>query len=144
MKEKILGLLGLMRKANAIVVGEENTGQTVKAGKAKLLLLAADASDNARRRAEHFAEGRSVIRVDLPFTKEELASVTGVTGGSMAAVTDLGFANALAKKLGEIDHERYGSLQQETERRLKRQTQRKTGKNKSIGIRRTNHEYGEI
>ena len=48
MREKTLNLLGLMRKANAIAVGETNTGGAVRAGKAKLLLLAADASDNAR------------------------------------------------------------------------------------------------
>lgn len=144
MREKTLGLLGLMRRANAILVGEENTGQTVKAGKAKLLLLASDASDNARRRAENFAAGRSVIRVELPFSKEELASVTGVSGGSMAAVTDLGFANALAGRLRDLDPERYGSLAEETEKRLQRQTLRKSNKNKSIGKRRTNHEHGEI
>ena len=43
MREKTLNLLGLMRKANAIAVGETNTGGAVRAGKAKLLLLAADA-----------------------------------------------------------------------------------------------------
>ena len=41
MREKTLNLLGLMRKANAIAVGETNTGGAVRAGKAKLLLLAA-------------------------------------------------------------------------------------------------------
>ena len=113
-------------------------------GVREVLLLASDASDNARRRAENFAAGRSVIRVELPFSKEELASVTGVSGGSMAAVTDLGFANALAGRLRDLDPERYGSLAEETEKRLQRQTLRKSSKNKSIGKRRTNHEHGEI
>ncbi len=35
MREKTLNLLGLMRKANAIAVGETNTGGAVRAGKAK-------------------------------------------------------------------------------------------------------------
>ena len=34
MREKTLNLLGLMRKANAIAVGETNTGGAVRAGKA--------------------------------------------------------------------------------------------------------------
>ena len=42
MREKALKLLGLMRRANAIQIGEDKTGAAVKAGKAKLLLLAAD------------------------------------------------------------------------------------------------------
>ena len=58
MRDKLLHLLGLMRRANALAVGEVNTGSTARAGKAKLLLLASDASENARRRAEGFAAGR--------------------------------------------------------------------------------------
>lgn len=38
MKEKALNLLGLMRKANAVQIGEENTGASVRAGTSKLLL----------------------------------------------------------------------------------------------------------
>ena len=71
MREKTLNLLGLMRKANAIAVGETNTGGAVRAGKAKLLLLASDASDNARSRARGFTHGRDVVTVTLPFTKDE-------------------------------------------------------------------------
>ena len=44
MSDKILNMLGLMRRANAIQIGETNTGAAVRGGKAKLLLLAADAS----------------------------------------------------------------------------------------------------
>ena len=51
MREKALKLLGLMRRANAIQPGEDRAGEAVQAGKAKLLLLASDAADNARRRA---------------------------------------------------------------------------------------------
>ena len=32
MREKILGLLGLMRRANAISVGEDHTADTLRAG----------------------------------------------------------------------------------------------------------------
>ena len=60
MSDKILNMLGLMRRANAIQIGETNTGAAVRGGKAKLLLLAADASDNARSRAEGCTRGRSV------------------------------------------------------------------------------------
>ena len=80
MREKTLNLLGLMRKANAIAVGETNTGGAVRAGKAKLLLLAADASDNARSRARGFTHGRDIVTVTLPFTKDEIAAHVGVSG----------------------------------------------------------------
>ena len=48
----MLGLLGLMRRAGAISPGEDQAAEAVRAGKGKLLLLASDVSDNARRKAE--------------------------------------------------------------------------------------------
>ena len=107
MREKTLNLLGLMRKANAIAVGETNTGGAVKAGKAKLLLLAADASDNARSRARGFTHGRDVVTVTLPFTKDEIAAHVGVSSCAMAAITDIGFANAFMKSLAAAVPEGY-------------------------------------
>ena len=50
MREKALNLLGLMRKANALRIGEEETGAAVREHEAKLVLLASDASPNARKR----------------------------------------------------------------------------------------------
>lgn len=141
MKEKCIGLLGLMRRANALAVGEENTGSTVRAGKAKLLLIARDASDNARRRAAGFSAGRSVITVELPFTKEEISASVGASGCSMAAVTDIGFANALMKLLAEMEPEAYGAAAEETAKRQAKAQRRKQEKaaherNKRNGKRR--------
>ncbi len=142
MSEKALGLLGLMRRADAIRIGEENTGETVKAGKGKLLLLASDASDNAVKRAESFTFGHSTVTVKLPYTKEALSDAVGVGGCSMAAVTDLGFANALMKILKTENTETYGPDAEELERRFLKNERRKAAKpggnrNKNNGKRRT-------
>ena len=137
MREKVLSLLGLMRRANAIAVGEVNTGSAARAGKAKLLLLAADASENARHRAEGFAAGRNVPLLSLPVTKEELASALGLSGGSMAAITDLGFANTLLKALAQEEPERYGAAAAEMETRYARERARSQVRMKRIGKRRT-------
>ena len=51
MREKALNLLGLMRRANALSIGEEDTGSAVREHAAKLVLLASDASPNAKKRA---------------------------------------------------------------------------------------------
>ena len=53
--DKAANYLGLMRKAGRIALGEHDAGAAARAGKACLLLLAQDASDNARKRAEGFA-----------------------------------------------------------------------------------------
>ena len=47
MDDRAIGLIGLMRRAGAIEIGEDNSGSAVSTGKAKLLLTAADASENA-------------------------------------------------------------------------------------------------
>lgn len=128
MREKALNMLGLMRRANAIQIGEDKTGAAVKAGKAKLLLLAADASDNARRRAEAFITGRNVQLVPLPFDKAELSERLGVNGCSMAAVTDLGFANAFVKLLLGLDSDSYCEIAQQVEKRFDKAERRKNSK----------------
>lgn len=143
MREKTLNLLGLMRKANAIAVGETNTGGAVKAGKAKLLLLAADASDNARSRARGFTHGRDIVTVTLPFTKDEIAANVGVSGCAMAAITDIGFANAFMKSLAAAVPDGYDESAAEIQRRFEKADRRKKEaaaheKNKRIGKRRNN------
>ena len=106
MKPDALGLLGLMRRAGKLAAGEEGVRQAARAGKAKLILLASDASSNARKRAEGFAAQGQVPLLVLQADKAELCCAAGVAGGAMFAVCDNGFAAALQKKLqAETDDE---------------------------------------
>ena len=57
-----------MRKAGRIALGEHDAGAAARAGKACLLLLAQDASDNARKRAEGFAHAAQAPLLRLPYT----------------------------------------------------------------------------
>ena len=107
---KVLGLLGLAKKAGKIEVGEEPTGAAARAKDARLLLIASDAADNSYRRLRHFADAGACLYAKLPCTKDELGSALGRTSCAMAAVTDIGFAEAIAKKLAEDDAEQYGVL----------------------------------
>ena len=138
MTDKALKLIGLMRRANAIQIGETNTGITVRNGKAKLLLIAKDASENARHRAENFAAGRNVEIVCLPYLKEEISESVGLPGCSMAAVTDIGFANALMKILAAADADAYAGLSLSVEQRFNKAERRRnkaqtSDSNKRIG-----------
>ena len=124
MEDKALGLLGLMRRAGAIEIGEDNSALIVKAGKAKLLLISSDASDSAVRKAEGFCFGRSVQLVAVHYTREELGFALGVKSCAMAEVTDMGFSNALMKELAKQQPEKYGPVYEETQQRLDK-TQRR-------------------
>ena len=100
---EILRFLGLMRRAGRLGVGEEGTGQAVRAGKACLLLLASDASPNARKRAEAFANRGKLPIVALKADKAALSDALGIPASAMLAVCDLGFARALQEKLRASD-----------------------------------------
>ena len=46
-QEKALHLLGIARKANRLAIGEEPAGIACRSGKARLLLVAQDAGEQA-------------------------------------------------------------------------------------------------
>lgn len=114
--DKTLSLLGLMRRANAIAIGETATGNAARSGEAKLIVIASDASENARKRASGFAYGKKLEIVTLPYTKDEISAATGRPGCSMAAVCDKGFADALQKRL-DTDGALIRQKQEEAKRR---------------------------
>lgn len=143
MSERLLNMLGLMRKASSIEIGETNTGIAARSGKAKLLVVAADASDNAKSRAKGFAASKNTLSIALPFTKEEISSHVGLPGCSMAAITDIGFANAFIKGLSQEYPDRYGEAAARIEEIFIRAGQRKKEaaaheRNKRNGKRRNN------
>ena len=143
MKEKALNLLGLMRKANAAMIGETDTGAAARAQTAKLVVLASDASANAQSRAKGFVYERNIPLITLPFTKMEISEHVGKSGCSMAAICDLGFADAFMKLLKELDEESYADTAQAISEKLKSQKQRQREakaheKNKRTGKRRNN------
>ncbi|NCB52495.1 MAG: 50S ribosomal protein L7 [Clostridia bacterium] len=114
-----------MRKAGRLEIGETNTGAAVRDGRAKLVLVAADASDNARKRADGYLMGHRALLVPLPYTKDDLSELLGKGGCSMAAVTDIGLAEAFVSALADDDPARYGETAQEIGRRNDRAVKRR-------------------
>ncbi len=142
MEDKILGLLGLMRRANALAIGTDNAVDAVHAGKAKLLLLTADVAENAGRKAENACAGRRTLLLQVRYTRAELSAALGVGDCGMAAVTDIGFANALMKALEAEAPQKYAEAAAEIGRRHEKTARRKREKteradSKRNGKRRT-------
>ena len=144
MEDKTLGLLGLMRRARAVEPGTDSACDAVRDGKAKLLLLTADINDNARRKAENVSNGRRVLVQDVHYTRAELASALGLADCAMAAVTDIGFANALAKLLAEKDAARYGPLAEELDKRNEKAVRRKREKTQRADSKRNGKRRTEV
>ena len=140
MNSKAKNYLAIAMKAGALEVGEENSGAAVRRGKAKVLLIASDASGNAQRRAAGFVHGDNVPVVTLPFPKEDIASSTGKNGCSMVVVTDIGLAKSIVESLA-VENAQYSAIAQELAEKYTKTQRRKAEaksheRNKRLGKRR--------
>lgn len=130
--------MGLMRKAGKLEPGEDRTGDAIKEGRARVVLLSSDISDNARGRVERQLQGRRALLVQLPYTRDDIESITGVSCGA-AAVTDFGFAEAFLSALAADDPVKYGDVSVEMKRRADKAAKRKAaGPKRKLG--RVKHE----
>lgn len=123
--EKILSMIGLAHKAGRVEIGEEPVGSAARAKKARIILVAGDAAASSVRRAMGFANTGSCLCLIVPATKEELGRALGRTSCAMAAITDIGFADAVAKKLAALDPEKFGSAAERMAVKAQRARERK-------------------
>ena len=96
-----------------------------RAKDARVLLLAEDAADNTLRRVRHFAEAGDCLWLPIPFTKAELGRAVGRTSVAIVAVTDIGLANAVVRRLAELDPVRYDEAAAKMELKAQRAAERK-------------------
>ena len=124
---RALNYLALGKKGRLIELGEEPVGAVARAVKARLVVVASDASDHTWRRAKSFAAGTDQQCVRLQCTKEELGFVVGRQSLAIAAVTDVRLALAMVESLGQP--EKYKAtleiLSAKAERARKRQAEAK-------------------
>lgn len=123
--DNILNMIGLALRAGRLEVGEEPVGAVCRARDCRLILVASDAADNSYRRVRHFADAGQCLWVSVPYTKEELGAAVGRTACAMAAVTDVGFAEAIAKKLAAVDPEKYTITAEKLSVKAQRAAQRR-------------------
>lgn len=100
--DKVLSYLGLATKAGKIQSGEFSTEKSVKSGKAALVIVASDASDNTKKKFKNMC-----TFYEVPFyvygTKEALGACIGKEFRASLALEDTGFCKAIKK---QIDSER--------------------------------------
>ena len=123
--ERVLSMLGLAKKAGRVEIGEEPVGAAARAKKARIILLASDAAPASRRRAASFAQTGGCLLTAIPADKEQLGRALGRTAVAMAAVTEIGFADAIVKRLAALDEERYQPLSDQLSVKAKRALERR-------------------
>jgi len=96
---RALNYLALGKKGRLVELGEEPVGAVARAVKARLVIVADDASDHTWRRAKSFVAGTEQQCIRVPFTKDELGFVVGRQSLAIAAFTDAALALAFVKAL---------------------------------------------
>lgn len=110
--DKALFYLSLARKAGLAELGEEPVGAAAKAGKARLVIVARDASDHTWRRGLSFVAGTAQPCIRVPYTKDEMGFAIGRTALAMAALTDAGMALSLVEALEQPDAQALAALKE--------------------------------
>ena len=100
MNDRVLSLLGLAARGRNLVSGEFSTEQAVKVGRAYLVIVGKDASDNTRKL---FTNMCSFYETPVYFygTKASLGQAIGREMRASVAVTDEGMAKNIRKRLEE-------------------------------------------
>ena len=99
---KALGLISLAKKAGKISGGAFQVEQSVKSGKARLVLIAGDTSE---RSLKHYKDICTFYEVELECISnmETLGHSVGTEFRSALSVNDEGFAKALLKQIRSKD-----------------------------------------
>ena len=98
---KVLGALGLARRAGKLVIGTEMCEESVKNGSAQITFIASNISQNSEKKIKSVLKNTDSPYMTLQTTKEELAAKLGKKAFAAAvSITDKGFAEIIRKALG--------------------------------------------
>ena len=97
-RNSVLSLISIARKAGKIAAGEFQTETSVKSGKACLVIVSEEASDNTRKKFRNMC---TFYNVPIYFFggKVELGAAIGCEFRASIAVLDTGLAGSIEKKL---------------------------------------------
>ncbi len=100
MNDRILSLLGLAARGKNLVSGEFSTEKAVKEGRAALVVVSSDASDNTRKK---FTNMCAFYKTPIGFysTKDAIGKAIGKEARSSIAITNPGMAGGIMKYLEE-------------------------------------------
>ena len=104
-RNDVLGTLGLARRAGAVVFGTSAVRAATREGRARLVLLAADAAKGQANKLKPLLEHRGVPHM-VWGTREELGGAIGAAQVSAIAITAKSFAEKVLRRLDDVDEGR--------------------------------------
>lgn len=102
MQDKVLSMIGLATKAGKTVSGEFMTEKETKSGRAALVIVADDSSDNTKKKFQDMCE---FYKVPIYYygDKDTLGHAMGKEFRASLAILDEGFAKGIRKHLETND-----------------------------------------
>ena len=98
--DRVLSSLGMAMRAGKVITGDEIVEKAIRAGKAKLVLIANDASDNTKKK---FSDKCNSYNVKLAFThdRESLGRAIGKFDRVVIAITDVQFSKLIVGHISQ-------------------------------------------
>ena len=99
---RLAGMLGLCARARGLICGTELAAQNVRSGKARIVMVACDASENTKKRVFNCCIYYECECREIPLTASDLASAVGREGLlTTVAVSDVHMTKGLRKILDQ-------------------------------------------
>lgn len=103
---KVLSQLGLAMRAGKMVTGDEIVLKAIRSSDAKLVILAADASQNTLKKFRDKC-GTYQVPLIIGFDRESLGASVGKPERIVLALTDRGFAQMIRKTVSNSSEVEY-------------------------------------
>lgn len=100
MNRRASSLLSLARRAGKLIMGEDSVLESIRAGKARLVIIPCDASENTKKKFNDKCRFYNV-NIIVTASKEEINSSIGEYNRSCFAIEDEGFAGGIQNALSE-------------------------------------------
>ena len=97
-RDKVLSLIGLAVRAGRCVSGEAKTESETKSGRAALVIVASDASENTKKKFQNMCEFYRVP-IYIYGDKDTLGHAMGKEFRASLAILDEGFADGIQREL---------------------------------------------
>ena len=100
---KALSMIGIATKAGKTQTGEFSTEKAVKEGKAALVIVAKDASDNTKKKFRIMCQYYQVTMREFA-DKDSLGAACGKEFRASLAITDVGLGDAVIRQIDSCDN----------------------------------------
>lgn len=96
--DKVLGFVGLAKRAGKAIAGEDNCKEMIRSGKCCLVLLAGDVGPNTKKSIENSCTYYQVPLI-VYADKQSLGHAVGRKAAAVISISDQGFADGIEKRI---------------------------------------------